>query len=187
MESNCKLYMVSTSLGLRMYFFVPYNISPIQQAIQAGHAAQQYDHLYKDDPQLIDFIENHKTWIILNGGTTNDDENNYGTMNQLAADLYLNKIKFVKFREPDLNNALTAICFIAEEKVWNTKDYPDFPDFLMKQEFEEKPYTVFQVINMDRDSQRETYGAHYINWQEDIMGGEQNVFLRDLLKGKKLA
>ena len=30
------------TLELRMYFFVPYNISPIQKSIQAGHAALEY-------------------------------------------------------------------------------------------------------------------------------------------------
>ena len=29
---------MSSKLELRMYGFVPYNISPIQQAIQFGHA-----------------------------------------------------------------------------------------------------------------------------------------------------
>ena len=30
-------------LELRMYGLVPYNISPIQQAIQYGHAVQEYN------------------------------------------------------------------------------------------------------------------------------------------------
>ena len=59
-------------LKKRLYFFVPYNISPIQQAIQAGHAALEYAFKYGNTEEFIDFVTNHKTWIILNGGTTND-------------------------------------------------------------------------------------------------------------------
>ena len=33
---------MSSKLELRMYGFVPYNISPIQQAIQFGHAVVEY-------------------------------------------------------------------------------------------------------------------------------------------------
>jgi hypothetical protein len=57
---------------LRMYFFVPYNISPIQQAIQAGHAALEYADKYASDEIFIKFVREHKTWVILNGGTTNE-------------------------------------------------------------------------------------------------------------------
>jgi len=45
----------------RMYFLVPYNISPIQQAIQAGHAALEYALKYGEDPDFLDFVEYHKT------------------------------------------------------------------------------------------------------------------------------
>ena len=57
----------------RLYFFVPYNISPIQQAIQAGHAALEYAYKFGNTSDYIDFMINDKTWVILNGGTTNDD------------------------------------------------------------------------------------------------------------------
>ena len=50
------------SLEKRMYFFVPYNISPIQQAIQAGHAVEQYAHKFRNDPEYIDYVKNWKTW-----------------------------------------------------------------------------------------------------------------------------
>ena len=72
---------------LRMYGLVPYNISPIQQAIQFGHAVVEYgqkmqsykhgtlsrvDH-YKSLSQNYDcWADNWKTFIILNGGTTNN-------------------------------------------------------------------------------------------------------------------
>jgi hypothetical protein len=58
------------NLKLRMYFFVPNNISDIQKSIQAGHAALEYAYHYGDTKLFDDFITKHKTWVILNGGTT---------------------------------------------------------------------------------------------------------------------
>jgi len=59
------------NLKYRMYFFVPYNLSPIQQAIQAGHAGMEYVYKNQINPELIQFMNNDKTWIVLNGETTN--------------------------------------------------------------------------------------------------------------------
>jgi hypothetical protein len=61
-------------LELRMYFFVPYNISEIQKGIQAGHAALRYARQFSaDNPDVWNFVDNYETWIILNGGTTNNE------------------------------------------------------------------------------------------------------------------
>lgn len=58
------------SFDKRMYFFVPYNISEIQKGIQAGHSALEYALKYGRTKEFLDFVENHKTWVILSGGTT---------------------------------------------------------------------------------------------------------------------
>ena len=138
-------------LELRMYFFVPYNISPIQQAIQAGHAALEYAVSNGMDPLFKKFVQDHKTWIILNGGTTNNkldrEINNYvGTLNQLKNEIIqfnwthrkksnmttpAYEIQYGEFYEPDLNDALTAICFICDQRVWDREIAPEFADFLL--------------------------------------------------------
>ena len=59
-------------IGLRMYFFVMYNLSGIQKGIQAGHAALEYANLFKNKREYQDFIEVHKTFILLDGGGSND-------------------------------------------------------------------------------------------------------------------
>jgi hypothetical protein len=165
-------------LQYRMYFFVPYNLSPIQQAIQAGHAALEYAYNFNNDSKFISFIENDKTWIILNGGTTNKKttsiDNQYstgaryipgGTLDQILRDLMINKIKCSCFHEPDLNDALTAICFLADERVWDFENYPDF----------------------DNDEYSESkHIDEYKPWIQ-FMGGENNLFLRELIRNKKLA
>ena len=168
-------------LEKRMYFLVPYNISPIQQAIQAGHAALEYAHKYKDDPQYIDFIENWKTWIILNGGTTNSTRDvngiSQGSLNVYCDQLSENRIEHIVFFEPDLNDALTAICLIVDERVFNREDYPDFMDWMGNRAVYMS--NSLGTYLMDEDKWLEEY--------KNFVGGEDIVFLRELLNNKKLA
>ena len=159
-----------------MYFLVPYNISPIQQAIQAGHAALEYARKFGDDPEFIDFVANYKTWIILNGGTTNKirDLNGIpiGTLDQYGDQLLENDIKFAYFHEPDLNDALTALCLIVDERVFNREDYPDFPEWLTS-----KGLT---------SSYEDVHLRKLIEGYEKFVG-KDIAFLKDLLNTKKLA
>ena len=118
-------------LDVRMYFFVPYNISDKQMGIQAGHSALRYARAFSaENPEVWDFVDNHETWIILNGGTTNGERDfdgiALGTLNQIADQILDADIPFSYFIEPDLNNALSSVCFLADERVFNFKDYPDF-------------------------------------------------------------
>lgn len=69
-------------LEYRMYGLVPYNLSPIQQGIQFGHGVVEYMRTYYPAPPCDSWADNDKTFIILNGGTTNDkytltDKNTY--------------------------------------------------------------------------------------------------------------
>ncbi len=116
------------SYKYRMYGLVPYNISPIQQAIQFGHAVVEYSLEHYIGPYL-QWANNDKTFIILNGGTTNSSELIPGTLNQNA--LYLKdiiKIPISKFHEPDLGDQLTAIAFLIDERIWDYEKYPKMPE-----------------------------------------------------------
>jgi len=181
-------------LKFRMYFFVPYNISPIQQAIQAGHAALEYAYHHGNSENYLNFIKNDKTWIILNGGTTNsergDDMVSVGTLNQIADQLSLgdgiaDSIPHAYFREPDLENALTAVCFLADERVWDYETYPDFIDFYAK--LFPDDMTPQRRVELRLKSEEELKLLPYYDHWVESLGGNQNVFLRQLLKGKKLA
>jgi hypothetical protein len=177
-------------LKQRLYFFVPYNISPIQQAIQAGHAALEYAFEHGKSNAYVEFMLYDKTWIILNGGTTNKKRDLtgkvFGTLNQIGDELLTNKIRFSYFEEPDLNDALTAICFLADERVWDYETYPDIDVYLKNQIgnslwlqlFRDGPWNYADCLGTQVDL--------FLEW-EKIMGGPKNVFLRELLKGKKLA
>lgn len=188
-----------TELELRMYFFVPYNISPIQQGIQAGHALGNYVLRYGrlDSKHIVwDFLEKHMTWIILNGGTTNADRDFesicIGNLNQIADKLLDNDIEFSYFIEPDLNNALSAVCVILDERVFNYKDYPDFINYIIeikmyKDVRDSTPAENFIMLkNQSMEGLQEMFPEYYKEWVR-FLGGVKNVFLRELIKGKKLA
>ena len=184
-----------------MYFFVPYNISPIQQAIQAGHAALEYSYQYGSQKHFFEFIKNDKTWVILNGGTTNstvigntrEDEDPYiGSLDNIVHQLEKNGIQYSIFNEPDLNNALTAVCFIADERVWDWENYPNFRDYLNNTplDLETYPFLKSRRIksksDFSDDDLIEKFVPEYLKWIDNV-GGIQNAFLKTLIEGKKLA
>lgn len=188
-------------LELRMYFFVPYNISPIQQGIQAGHALGRYCLKYgRHDPNHIvwDFLDKWETFVILNGGTTNDERDfegiPAGNLNQIGDQLMENDIEFGFMIEPDLNHALTALSIIVDERVFNRKDYPDFVDWLryVKFSFEEiteptkENPNFWEYVKTKPESAIEIYPKYYREWIR-MIGGVKNAFLRNLIKDKKLA
>lgn len=143
---------------MRMYFFVPYHLSGIQKGIQAGHSALEYANLYANTPEFKYFIQSHKTWIILNGGTTSD-------LQGVSEALHYYGINFSRFREPDLDNALTSVCFLAPEQVYDREKYPDLAPC----------------------KEDEKYAIETIKAWVNSLGGINNVVLRRLITGKHLA
>jgi hypothetical protein len=145
------------NLELRMYGLVPYNISPIQQGIQFGHAVVEYSRNCEGIKNMQtlynDWADNWKTFIILNGGTTNtkasiEDGIPYGTMNKHMLTLGLDiKIPFATFYEPDLGDQLTAIVFIVDERVFNKTKYPDPQPFATEEEFDLFLETIGGITN----------------------------------------
>lgn len=165
--------MEDNNLELRMYGLVPYNISPIQQAIQFGHAVVEYGQSVKGtehEKLYNEWANNWKTFIILNGGTTNDNPLALGTLNQHLITLREAGVWCKEFHEPDLGNQLTAIVFIIDERVFNKEKYPDFDIFIQDYEF-----TKFSnELKLEKI------------WVETL-GGYPNVELRYFLKNFKLA
>jgi hypothetical protein len=183
-------------LELRMYFFTVSSLKGIAQGIQCGHSALEYVRMHGLTEEFNDFITNWKTWIILNGGITNEHRDFegivQGSLNKIADDLLENDIKFGYFQEPDLNDALTAVCFICDERVFNKKDYPDFVDYIFDVKMypvarEEVPEQNYEMIKMQTSEiHQEMFPEYYKEWVR-FMGGIKNVFLRELIQDKKLA
>ena len=113
-------------LEYRMYGLVPYNISPIQQGIQFGHAVVEYGLKHGKSDEYQRWAKHDKTFIILNGGTTNNSGylGSMGTLNKHLVTLQENKIRLSVFHEPDLGNQLTAVVFLVDERVFNKVKYP---------------------------------------------------------------
>ena len=184
-------------LELRMYFFVIYQLKGIQQGIQAGHAALEYAVTYGHTKLFEVFVDKYKTWIVLNGGTTNDSSDfegfAVGSINRIVDSLETTNIDYAYFREPDLNDAITSVCFICDERVWNYEDYPDFVNWLLDIKMYEETKDMTTKNNPDLwvklrlypELQQEMFPEYYKEWVE-MMGGKKNVFLRELIKNKKL-
>jgi len=173
-------------LELRMYGLVPYNLSPIQQGIQFNHANDEYRLIYRDDEDYLNFLLQWKTNILLNGGTSNEghlvthgfkQEMYVGSMQQHLADLKQNNVRVSTFNEPDLNSMLTAIVFLVDERCFDKKLYEDFT--FDKPLSEDATPTEVATWFKEKDEA-------YSKWL-DFIGGEKNAFLREFLRGKKLA
>lgn len=171
-------------LGYRMYGLVPYNISPIQQGIQFGHAVVDYGRTVASLPPhekiYKKYADKDKTFIILNGGTTNTNPNSLGTLNQSLKSLQDNDILVQDFYEPDLGDQLTAIVFLVDERVYDKETYPSYVGtpypWDLKKKPSEKELSKWQAEN----------DKNYASWVEKI-GGPKNAFLREFLQTKKLA
>lgn len=185
---------------LRMYGFVPYNISPIQQAIQFGHAVVEYGLDFFNTEKYQKWAKLYKTFIILNGGVSNHSVNRYqpdidyiGTMESKLLTLKDMCINVGIFYEPDLNDMLSGIVFIVSEEVFNKKKYPDFGDWLLlyypnmiindRWDFDNNIKTISKAIMESNDS----YDREIYNKWVNSVGGNENVFLRDFLENSKLA
>jgi hypothetical protein len=170
------------NLELRMYGLVPYNMSPIQQGIQFGHAVVEYGQTVKALPPFEkiynEWADEWKTFIILNGGTTNNKPNRLGTLNNHLQTLRDNSILCQDFYEPDLGDQLTAVVFIVDERVFNKEKYPDFSP---------KKFSPLESPSVEEYFGVEMENANnHKQWVESI-GGEKNAFLREFLKQFRLA
>jgi hypothetical protein len=177
---ECKIKKNSTPrktdmyLEYRMYGLVAYQLcGTIHAGIQFGHAVVEYGQLARGIEPIESiynkYAQKDKTFIILNGGTTNENPERFGTLQQHAKLLRENKVLTAEFREPDLNDTLTAIVFLVDERVFKRDVYPDFVT------------TTFPDYESDEEGERQ-----YKEWVKKV-GGESNVFLRTFLQNFRLA
>lgn len=195
------------NLELRLYGLVPYNISPIQQGIQYGHSKDEYtlamfellesgkvdDEVYKN---FKNWLKNWKTYIILNGGTTNSNPERLGSLNKHLQTLRDNGVYCSEFYEIDLGDQLTGVDFIVDERVFGKTEtgsykWLDFEDWIYDNVDAPMLNFIIEIKPRDlrktfRDATSTDYQNVYKKWVE-YMGGPSNVFLRDFLKQFRLA
>jgi hypothetical protein len=159
----------------RMYGLVPYNISPIQQGIQFGHAVVEYGLEFGNSPEYQKWANEDKTFIILNGGTTNtrwDEIDNYvGSLNNHRQLLSDEDVQFRSFFEPDLGDQLTAVVFLADDRVFDKKIWPDYNG----------------TFYVDGTPEATEYWNWIMKFDESEQEARRIVFLREFLKNFRLA
>jgi hypothetical protein len=183
---------MENKLELRMYGFVNYQLTGIQMGIQFAHSIVEYGLENFNTDKYLDWANNHKTVILLNGGTTNNNPDRFGTINQTFNILKENGIVCSSFSEPDLGDQMTAISFIIDERVFNRKNYPDFGDWVMENHFSYLKNNMLTGSKIER-MRKEGYFLNasdkeqklYSDWV-NLVGGEKNVFLRDFLNPNKV-
>lgn len=167
-------------LEYRMYGIVPYNISPIQAGIQFGHAVVEYQQSTRGVDGIEDiynkWASQDKTFIICNGGTTNENPQDkwYGSMQKRRDALSEAGIHFAEFREPDLNNTLTAVVFLVDERVFNDELYPNYVNVPYPWEDKGRGYKPKETEIWKWEAENE---RNRDKWVEKI-GGPKNDFLR---------
>jgi len=184
-------------LEYRMYGLVAYQLcGTIHAGIQYGHAVVDYGQMIKTLHQQIygqatsinhatpeaiydKWANEDKTFIILNGGTTNNNPERLGSLNTHLINLLQAGIRVQDFYEPDLGDQLTAVVFLVDERVFNRDLYPDFvPEVLP---WNRKKPSEIQLKELDYRN-----AENYKHWLDKI-GGPKNAFLREYLKPLRLA
>jgi hypothetical protein len=115
-----------TNRNYRMYGMVNYQLSGIQKGIQFGHAVVEYANDHFHDEEYQQWAKNDKTFIILNGGTTNNTRLKEGTLNLYLTEMIEQGIHVGEFSEPDLGDQLTAFVFLVDDRVFDKEAWPDF-------------------------------------------------------------
>lgn len=92
------------------------HLSGIQKAIQSLHAVVDFEQKFGDTPEYQRWANKDKTIFVLEAHTNTQLEEAYKELKKL-------KVPVEKFQEPDTGNVVTAICFLIDEYVFNTKKY----------------------------------------------------------------
>lgn len=127
------------NLKYRLYGFVPYSLSGIQKGIQFGHAAIEYSNYHGKSPEYWRWAFIDKTFIILNGGTTNKTPGKLGSLNLISNELVNRfKLKVETFHEPDLGDQLTAVVFLVNDRIYDKETWDE--SLLTTEELELRNY-----------------------------------------------
>lgn len=160
----------------RMYVLVERHLSPIDKGIQAAHAIASYSNVMEHDSELKEqykkWCNEDKTIILLNGGTVKDLKYYMDEMSKL-------NISYSYFKEPDLDNIVTAIAILVDERVFNKEKYVDYQTFV-----DQKVSNNFFILAETLKSPEENALAQ--EWLKHI-GGIKTAFLRGIFDNKKLA
>lgn len=113
---------------MRLYTFINYYLSSIQQGIQSAHIVHELFNKYEVDSSetplmLRDWSRNHKTIITLNGGN-NESLSEFYRFLEVASTYNGNRYPFVKFHEDtqSLNETMTGFGVVLPAKVYDAAE-----------------------------------------------------------------
>ena len=151
----------------RMYCLAERHLSPVQKAIQSAHAIVEFiGHTTPADEHakaIAQWMDTDKTIIILDGGNSVDMETDLTILKN-------HNISFAEFHEPDMGGFRTAICFLADERVWDYEVYG--------RSYEDYQHMCEKDCNLPK--------WRYDEWTKWI-GGTKNTILKDMISTKRLA
>ena len=189
-----KNYQRNTALGSkyqqRMYSMVLRQLNPMQKGIQSLHAVVEYSEKMKsgniDDKikKAYDkWAKEDKTMIVLDAGTSEDLINTIFELIQL-------NVPHAVFYEPDLYGMNTGVCFVADERVWDTKNYPSYEQYVF--DFKRKCDEANTVVDGDIKVINDIYipTPTKEEWIDIVFKGEDPtkiMELRNLIFSKKLS
>ena len=151
--------METTEKHYRMYCLAERHLSSIQKAIQSAHAVVEYSLKYGDTFDYKKWAEVDKTLIVLDGGCVPDLSEHTEILSQF-------NYPFAVFNEPDLGDILTCVCFIADDRIYDYKNWGVSYD-----DYREKVYPG---------------KAHYDTWLNDI-GGPKAEAVKMLISNLRIA
>lgn len=115
---------------MRLYAFLNYYLSPLQHGLQTAHCVGDMSIAYKHNTAqheaFTDWVTNHKTIIICNGG-------NSEALRVLYYELLTHyeqlRLPVVRFHEdgPSLNGALTAVATVVPPWVYESSHVDQHP------------------------------------------------------------
>lgn len=153
-------------MELRLYSFVNFYLSSIQQGIQTGHAAVDLIRHYANPANphaamVADWADNHKTFIVLNGG-------DYDGVREAHAICAASGYPSYYFKESEgaLGGLMTCAAVVLPETIFNAYKDPDAGRFATA------PYYFWDGL----DGKSITYDLSHSAYQ-----------LIALLKGSRLA
>ncbi len=155
----------------KTYEIVLRHLSGANKGVQAEHSAKRYIWKYRNEPITEIVMENieNETTIMVDGGTHQD-------MCDIQQTLKTAGINHTYFIEPDLNDSMTAITVVADERVWDRKNYKSYRDFVDSCMIEDGLNPMLSSIR-----------PGYIEQWYEYIGGEKNSILMEILQNKKLS
>jgi len=136
----------------RMYSMVLRQLTPMQKGIQSLHSVVEYGEMMKQynvsevaKKAYEVWANRDKTMIVLDAGTSTDLADVISKLKEIG-------IPHAVSHEPDLYDCITSVCFIADERVWDVKNYPSYEDYIemflkMYNTFTTEEYWAENVFN----------------------------------------